>query len=133
MAVSTACGGRGTAMGHRPMRTYRGACHCGAVVFEVQTDFPKLSTFDCSTCRRKNALMAKVHESAFRLLQVADGLREFEFHTQTARHYSCVTCGIYPCHRKRVTPDFLGVNVHCLEDSDPAGLPVRATVGAGMA
>jgi hypothetical protein len=115
------------------MHTYRGTCHCGAVVFEVQTDFPELTTCDCSICRRKNALMVKVHESAFRLLQGADALREYQFHTQTARHYFCGSCGIYPFHRKRVTPDFYGINVFCLEGFDSAGLPVRATVGAGMA
>jgi len=43
------------------------------------------------------------------------------------------TCGIYPFHRQRVTPDYFGINGLCLEDFDPAGLPVRATVGAGMA
>lgn len=120
-------------MGHRPMRTCRGSCHCGAVVFEVQTGFPELTTCDCSICRRRNALMVKVHESAFRLLQGADALREYQFHTHTARHYFCGNGGIYPFHRKRVTPDFYGINVFCLEDFDPAGLPVRATVGAGMA
>jgi hypothetical protein len=41
-------------------------------------------------------------------------------------------CGIYPLHRKRVTPDNLGVNVFCLEQFDPAGIPVRQTVGAAM-
>ena len=45
----------------RPVRTYRGSCHCGAVQFEVDTDFPELTTCDCSICRRKNALMVKVH------------------------------------------------------------------------
>jgi hypothetical protein len=115
------------------MQTYRGSCHCGAVVFEVATDFPELTTCDCSICKRKSALMVKVHESAFRLLQGAEALREYQFHTHTARHYFCGTCGIYPFHRKRVTPDFYGINVHCLQAFDPAGLPVRATVGAGMA
>jgi hypothetical protein len=42
-------------------------------------------------------------------------------------------CGIYPFHRKRVTPDYVGINVFCLESFDPAGIPVRATIGAGMA
>ena len=46
-------------------------------------------------------------------------------------HVFCRTCG-NPFHRKRVTPDFFGVNVHCLEGFDPEGIPVRATVGAGM-
>jgi hypothetical protein len=64
-------------------------------------------------------------------------LQEYQFHTHTARHFFCKTCGIYPFHRKRVTPDFLGINVFCLADFEPAnpffeGIPVRATVGKGM-
>ena len=116
----------------RTLQTYRGSCHCGAVRFEIETDFPELTTCDCSICRRKNALMVKVHESRFRLLAGADALAEYRFHTMTARHYFCKTCGIYPFHRKRVTPDHYGVNVFCLDGFDPAGIPVRQTVGAGM-
>ncbi|MFT4256850.1 MAG: GFA family protein, partial [Pseudoxanthomonas sp.] len=54
------------------------------------------------------------------------------FHTCTAKHYFCKVCGIYPFHRKRVTPDFFGINVFCLEGFDPSGIPVRATIGADM-
>ncbi len=119
-------------MGTRLMRNYLGSCHCGAVRFAISTDFPELTTCDCSICRRKNALMVKVHESAFRLIAGEDALTEYRFHTQTARHYFCRICGIYPFHRKRVMPDCYGINVFCLEDFDPAGIPVRTTVGAGM-
>ena len=120
-------------MGARPVQTYRGSCHCGAIAFEIDTDFPELTTCDCSICRRKNALMVKVHESRFRLLRGDDALRLYQFHTFTAKHYFCGVCGIYPFHRKRVTPDYYGINVFCLDGFDPAGIPVRATVGAGMA
>jgi hypothetical protein len=41
-------------------------------------------------------------------------------------------CGIYPFHRKRVTPEYFGINVFCLHDFDPAGIPVRSAVGAAM-
>ncbi len=120
-------------MASRPLQRYTGSCHCGAVRFAIETDFPELTTCDCSICKRKNALMVKVHESKFELLSGQDHLTEYQFHTHTARHFFCKTCGIYPFHRKRVTPDFLGINVHCLEGFDPDGIPVRATVGAGMA
>lgn len=119
-------------MGSRPSQRYTGSCHCGAVQFEVTTDFPELTTCDCSICRRRNTLMVKVHESAFRLLSGTETLRTYQFHTNTARHHFCGTCGIYTFHRKRVTPDYFGINVHCLANFDPAGIPVRATVGAGM-
>jgi hypothetical protein len=116
----------------RSLQTLRGSCHCQAVRFEIETDFPELTTCDCSICRRKNALMVKVYESRFRLLAGEDVLSVYQFHTRTARHYFCRICGIYPFHRKRVTPDHYGVNVHCLENFDPTVIPVRATVGAGM-
>ena len=114
------------------MQTYRGSCHCGAVTFEIATDFPELTTCDCSICRRKNALMVKVHEDQFRLLSGEDSLTEYRFHTMTARHFFCKTCGIYPFHRKRVAPDCFGVNVYCLHSVDLRGIPVRQTAGATM-
>ena len=116
----------------RQSETYKGSCHCGAVRFEIATDFPELTTCDCSICSRKNAVMVKVHESAFRLLAGEQSLSDYQFHTRTAKHYFCKVCGIYPFHRKRVTPDHLGVNVHCLDGFDPAGIPVRQAVGAAM-
>lgn len=116
----------------RPMRHYEGRCHCGAVSFRIETDFPELTTCDCSICHMKNALMVKVHESRFELLAGADALTEYQFHTHTARHFFCKVCGIYPFHRKRVTPDHFGINVFCLQGFDPEGIPVRRAAGASM-
>ena len=117
---------------NRPLQTCLGSCHCGAVRFRIESDFPELTQCDCSICRRKNALMVKVHEDQFQLLAGQDALTEYQFHSRTARHFFCRICGIYPFHRKRVTPDHFGINVLCLEDFDPAGIPVRQTVGKGM-
>jgi hypothetical protein len=119
-------------MTERQRERYAGRCHCGAIRFEVVTDFPELTTCDCSMCRRRNALMVKVHENDFRLLSGEQALGAYRFHTFTATHYFCRTCGIYPFHRKRVTPNHFGINVACLDGFDPTGIPVRATVGAGM-
>lgn len=113
-------------------RVLRGSCHCGAVQFEIESDVAELTTCDCSICSRKNALMVKVHESRFKLLSGASSLTEYQFHTRTAKHYFCKVCGIYPFHRKRVTPDFFGINVFCLEGFDHSEIPVRATIGRGM-
>jgi hypothetical protein len=119
-------------MSSRLLKTHLGTCHCGAVRFEVETDFPELTMCDCSICKKKNALMVKVHESKFKLLTGEESLTEYQFHTKTARHFFCKVCGIYPFHRKRVTPDNLGINVHCLEGFDARGIPVRQAVGAAM-
>lgn len=116
----------------REIKSLTGSCHCGAVRFQIETDFPELTTCDCSICARKNALMVKVHESAFTLISGETFLTEYQFHTRTARHFFCKVCGIYPFHRKRSAPDCYGINVFCLEGFDPAGIPVRATDGKGM-
>jgi len=114
------------------MKTFKGSCHCQAVQFEIDTQLEELTTCDCSICVKKNALMIKVHQSQMRILTGREVLSTYQFHTHTAEHYFCKTCGIYPFHRKRVTPDFYGVNVFCLEGFDPKGIKVRATVGADM-
>jgi hypothetical protein len=36
----------------RSVQTLGGSCHCRAVRFEIETDFPELTTCDCSICRR---------------------------------------------------------------------------------
>lgn len=116
----------------RTMQTYHGSCHCGGVQFSITTDFPELTKCDCSICRMKNAVMVKVHESQFELHAGKENLSEYQFHTHTAHHYFCKVCGIYPFHRKRVTPDYFGINVFCLRDVDLSGIEVRQAVGAAM-
>ncbi len=114
-------------MTEREKRVVLGSCHCGALRFEIRSDFAELTTCDCSICRHRNAVMVRVHESELTLLSSADALA-----SRTARHYFCRVCGIYPFHRKRVTPDFYGVDVACLEGFDATGIPIRATAGAAM-
>jgi hypothetical protein len=117
----------------RPEERHTGSCHCGAVRFAITSAFPELTMCDCSICRRKNALMVQVHESKFELLAGEESLTEYRWHTGTARHFFCKTCGIYPFHRKRSAPDSYGVNVFCLDDFAPDGIPVRHADGKGMA
>ncbi|PCJ23722.1 MAG: aldehyde-activating protein [SAR86 cluster bacterium] len=119
-------------MNSRTEQTIYGGCHCGSIKFKIRTDFPELTTCDCSICRRKNALMVKVHEDDFELLKGEEELSVYQFHTNTAMHYFCKVCGIYPFHKKKSAPDSYGINVFCLEDVDLAGLHVRATDGVGM-
>jgi len=41
-----------------------GACHCGAVRFQVDWAIDELTTCDCSLCKARNAVMAKEPEGA---------------------------------------------------------------------
>ena len=111
---------------------WAGSCHCGAVRFQVEAEIIELTTCDCSLCVKKNAVMAKVHESALTVTSGEEHLPLYRWNTRVARHYFCSRCGIYTFHRKRSAPDHYGVNVFCLEDFDVANMPVRATEGVGM-
>ena len=99
---------------------------------EVDTNARELLTCGCSICRRKNALMLKIHQSALRILSGENSLTTYQFHTETAEYYFCKVYGIYPFHEKRVTPNYYSVNVFCLEEIDLEGIPIRATIGAEM-
>ena len=68
--------------------------------------------------------MAKVHERALTVLSGEDLLSVYEWNTHRAKHFFCSRCGVYTFHRKRAAPDHFGVNVFCLEDFDPATVPV---------
>ena len=114
------------------MGRYFGSCHCGAVKFRVDAQLDELTTCDCSLCVKKNALMAKVHESALTILAGEDRLSLYQWNTKRAQHRFCSVCGIYTFHRKRSAPDHYGINIFCLDGFDAAGIPVRATEGQGM-
>jgi hypothetical protein len=91
------------------MTTYQGSCHCGAVTFKIDAEIRELTTCDCSLCKQKNALMAKVHESALTVLGGEDLLSSYQWNTHRAKHFFCSRCGIYTFHRKRAAPDHFGI------------------------
>ena len=53
---------------------------------------------------KRNALMAKVPETALRIDRGADLLALYEWNTKRAKHHFCRRCGIYLFHRKRAVP-----------------------------
>jgi hypothetical protein len=111
---------------------YKGACHCGAVVFRVDAAITELTTCDCSLCVMRNALMARIPEAALTILAGESMLTLYQWNTRRAKHYFCNQCGIYTFHRKRSAPDHFGVNAFCLENFDVRSISVRATEGANM-
>lgn len=114
------------------MPTYKGSCHCGQVRFDITTEFTRFTKCDCSLCRKKNAVVTQVHESAFTLLAGADQLGLYQWNLRIAKHYFCKTCGIYTFHRKRSAPDSYGINVYCLDDADLSGVPIVEVDGKSM-
>jgi hypothetical protein len=101
--------------------TLKGACHCGAVKFEVTLTegFASARRCNCSLCRMRGAVaLTSTHES-FRLRSGEDKLATYRFNTKTAEHHFCTVCGIYTHHKRRSDPDELGINAACLEGVSP--------------
>lgn len=95
--------------------THTGACHCGAVTFEV--DAPAdLTVWDCncSICLLKRNTHFIVPKSRFRLLTGADKITEYRFNTKVAVHCFCSVCGVQAFYSPRSNPDGCAVTVHCI-------------------
>ncbi|AOB30035.1 aldehyde-activating protein [Bordetella sp. H567] len=112
---------------------HTGACHCGAVKFEVTTPLLPATRCDCSLCRRKGALMSPpLARADLHILSGEDDLTLYQFNTRVARHYFCKHCGIYPFHQTRTNPALWRVNLGCLDGVDIYSLPVDVAHGAAL-
>lgn len=80
----------------------------------------------------RGAVMVKVPESDLTVLAGQDQLKLYKWNMQIARHYFCRVCGTYVFHNKRAAPDYMGVNVRCLEGVSLNDVPLRATEGESM-
>lgn len=99
----------------RSRQTYEGGCHCGSVRFQVVVDNHEALDCNCSICTKKGFLHLIVPPEQFTLLQGAEVLSTYTFHTGVARHTFCSVCGIHPFYRPRSHPNDYDVNVRCLD------------------
>ncbi|WP_114812585.1 GFA family protein [Paraburkholderia kururiensis] len=112
---------------------YKGACHCGAVKFEVRAAITPAMRCNCSLCRRRGALMSPAFDAdLLTIVQGEDAVTRYEFNTHIAKHYFCRHCGIYPFHQTRLDPLRWRVNIGCLEGVDPYALECSVSNGASL-
>lgn len=100
---------------------HAGQCHCGAVRFEARLSdgFHSARRCTCSYCRMRGAVVVSAEMGALTVVQGADLLTSYRFHTGTAQHFFCSRCGIYTHHQRRSDQTLYGVNVACLEGVSP--------------
>jgi len=105
--------------------TLNGACHCGAVKFTaiLTEGFASARRCTCSICRMRGAVAVTSMPDAFRITEGQDKLATYQFNTNTAEHHFCSVCGIYTHHKRRSSPNQLGVNVACLVGVSPFDFP----------
>lgn len=114
------------------LKTYRGACHCGAVRFEAMIDFDAEPVIDCSCsiCHKKGILHIIVPPDRFKLLTGDEHLTTYRFNTGQAIHRFCVRCGIHPFYTPRSHPNSIDINVRCVDDAPWDTLRIERFDGA---
>ncbi len=103
---------------------YRGSCHCGDVVFEVEApEDLEIDDCNCSICAKSGLLHLIVPKSKFKILKGEDQLTHYRFNTGVADHMFCSRCGIRPFYVPRSNPDGISVNARCL-DTQPRSMKI---------
>jgi hypothetical protein len=104
------------------MKTYHGSCSCGAVQFECDLDLSQGTVrCNCSFCRKARFWFAQAKGDAFRLLEGAEALTDFQRTPPNKPEpylhlLFCKTCGVRP-FSKGGAGEFHAVNVSCLDDA----------------
>jgi len=104
---------------------FEGGCHCGRVRFVVHGDLATAAVCNCSMCEKKGFVHLIVPPEDFALVAGGGAQTTYRFHTGTAQHHFCSTCGIHSFYVPRSDPDKIDVNVRCLDGVDLASLRPR--------
>lgn len=72
---------------------YTGACHCGAVQFELLEKPERLVACNCSICRRLGALWAHAAVDQIRIVRGQGKTRGYSHGDRTLAFHSCEVCG----------------------------------------
>jgi len=112
-----------------PILIYHGACHCGAVTFEVDASSDvEVEDCNCSICNKTGFLHLIVPKEKFKLLTGDDSLTTYRFNTGVAEHKFCRHCGVKAIYIPRSNPDGVDVNLRCL-DPQPRKVTIVAFDG----
>lgn len=106
---------------------HTGTCHCGAVRFAVTLDALQGSRCNCSVCTKIGATTCIVKPQAFTLLAGEDALSTYAWGARIGERMFCRTCGVHcfaPGRLEQLGGDYVSVNLNCLDDIDPAAVPV---------
>lgn len=112
---------------------YEGACHCGRVAFDVETDAPitQVMECNCSMCSRRGHLLAFVPAAQVHLHTAESDVSSYTFNKHVIQHQFCPVCGV-PTFCRGTDPQgnaIFGINVRCLDGVDPHALQVKAVDG----
>jgi hypothetical protein len=110
----------------------RANCHCGAVVIEAERRPSRMTSCNCSICRRLGAHWAYYTRATARVVAGQDRLVAYLWGDRTIEFYHCAVCGCathYESAEKAAESRF-AVNARCFAPEDVAGARLRHFDGA---
>lgn len=107
---------------------YYGSCHCGSITFSIKAP-RKLVVWrcDCSICEMKKNEHFIIPEKNLILLSGGKDITQYQFNTNTARHYFCSICGVQSYYRPRSNPDGVAVTFSCLKNYKVSQVCIKKT------
>ncbi len=108
-----------------------GACHCGAVEIDIPRKPRRITSCNCSICRRYGSLMAYFPESKVRFRNKRGAVDRYAWGDKWIDFLRCATCGCQIGWKARRTMrDRMGVNMRNFEPQVIEGVRVRRLDGA---
>ncbi|MBP9757348.1 MAG: GFA family protein [Candidatus Pacebacteria bacterium] len=117
-------------------KTYKGACHCGAVTIEANIDISAgTQKCNCTYCHKARSWKAFVKPPAFRWLSGEDKVSAYRTNEFTAKKYHCKGCGMFTHEHGNAEwmgGEFVGIQIAVLENVDQdelANAPITVADG----
>jgi hypothetical protein len=113
---------------------YKGICHCGKVVFEVEGELQGAMACNCSMCSRKGSLLWFVPREQLTVLTPEKDIGTYTFNKHLIKHSFCQTCGIHP-YGEGTDPEgnkIAAINLRCIEGIDLESVPVQNFDGRSL-
>ncbi|KAH8889748.1 hypothetical protein GQ53DRAFT_747966 [Thozetella sp. PMI_491] len=115
-------------------QTYRGSCHCGAFIFEMEgPEIKKVSKCNCSICFRKGYNWTPP-TGRLNIIKGESTLQEYKFGPKNTAHKFCSTCGTPVMGHNPTFPEGKNtmINVRCIQNLDYPKLEIGEYDGAAL-
>ncbi len=113
------------------MKIYKGACHCGAVQFEVHAEITSGIECNCSMCSKKGTILGFFSPDQFKLVSGESALSNYQFYKKVIHHTFCRHCGVTPflTGQTRSGQSTKAINLRCVEGLDLKALDIKQVDG----
>jgi hypothetical protein len=103
-----------------------GSCHCGAVTVQVPRKPRRLTSGNCSICRRHGGIFGYYDKSVVKIIARKDALQQYVWGDKSLALCRCATCGCVT-HWEPIDPAIsrMGVNFRNFDPSVVASTRVR--------